>query len=195
MAKKPSSDATTAPAAKRTPEEKAQRKAEKAERKAAKAAPKGKASKKDSDKQATKTAHKQLRKDLDAQLNELSSRIRKETKAQVKDIMRQATSRFQTEAQQLVAAHPATTGKSSKQPAATDDAPNTVTNVATEAAPAPPAKRPSRPAAAKKPAASASAPKPAAPSRSRSRRPAANGAPELSTPQGTTNDSVAVDTV
>jgi hypothetical protein len=102
MSKKNSADAlATAAPAKRTPEEKAQRKADRAGRRATKSLTDDRAEKKASQKQTLKSAAKQLQKELDTRMNEVVDRIRKETKAKLKDVVKEATRRLDVDTERM----------------------------------------------------------------------------------------------
>ena len=227
MAKKTNADVSaSATPAKRTPEEKAQRRTDKANQRATKSLTDDRAEKKASQKQTLKTAAKELQKELDKRMGEVVARIRKETKAKLKEVVKDATRRLDVDTERMFeqALHTIVRHYDSiapGQPAAAGQ-PDVATG--DEAAESPAAGKPgprlnkdgssrksygARKAAAEtapakkragRPAGSSSKPSPATgrgPGRPK-RQPAtetAEGAPELSTPAGTANDSVAVDNV
>ena len=102
MAKKTNAEAP-APAApaKRTTEEKAQRKSDKAGQRATKSLTDDRAEKKASQKQTLKSAAKQLQKELDTRMNEVVARIRKETKAKLKEVVKDATRRLDVDTERM----------------------------------------------------------------------------------------------
>jgi hypothetical protein len=102
MAKKTSAEnpAPAAPA-KRTTEEKAQRKANKAGQRATKSLTDDRAEKKASQKQTLKSAAKQLQKELDTRMSEVVARIRKETKAKLKEVVKDATRRLDVDTERM----------------------------------------------------------------------------------------------
>ncbi|QKG57414.1 hypothetical protein GKZ68_12760 [Hymenobacter sp. BRD128] len=215
----------TAAPAKRTPEEKAQRKADKAGRRATKSLSDDRAEKKASQKQTLKSAAKQLQKELDARMNEVVDRIRKETKAKLKEVVKEATRRLDVDTERMFeqALHTIVRHYDSIAPGRTTDI-NLPAPVADGASEAPggathgrqaPQKlnknggaRKSRDAAASdsgsdtgkkragRPTGSASKPSTTGRGPGRPKRqsePVATA--DVSTPEATTNDSVAVDTV
>jgi len=223
MSKKNSADApATAAPAKRTPEEKAQQKADKASRRATKSLNDDRAEKKANQKETLKAAAKQLQKELDGRMNDIVDRIRKETKAKLKEVVKEATRRLDLDTERMFeqALHTIVRHYDSIAPGRTTDinlpAP---TADEQEASPAAAPKRskespPRKPAsngavtdetAAKKRAGrpTGSTSKPVATSASTSRGPgrpkrqsaADEASAEFSTPEGTSNDSVAVDNV
>ena len=103
MAKKNAATTADAPAAKtkRTPQEKATRKSAKAGRQATKALTDDRAEKKASQKQSLKSAAKQLQKELDVRMGEVVARIRKETKAKLKEVVKEATRRLDVDTERM----------------------------------------------------------------------------------------------
>lgn len=216
MSKKNTAE-VVAPAApaKRTPEEKAQRKADKAGKRATKSLTDDRAEKKASQKQTLKSAAKQLQKELDTRMNEVVNRIRKETKAKLKEVVKEATRRLDVDTERMfeqalhtIVRHydsiaPGRTtdiNLPAPTPAAGDDAetPSPARNrkgspaSKSEEAEEAPKKRAGRPTGSTaKPTASTSK------GPGRPKRPAGTEAvgAEVSTPEGTANDSVAVDNV
>jgi hypothetical protein len=224
MSKKNSADAlATAAPAKRTPEEKAQQKADKAGRRATKSLTDDRAEKKASQKQTLKSAAKQLQKELDTRMNEVVDRIRKETKAKLKDVVKEATRRLDVDTERMFeqALHTIVRHYDSIAPGRTTDinlpAPTQADDTTSEASASPSQRaslnkdgspRKSRAAAtvatngtasrkgAGRPAGSTSKATSTGRGPGRPKRqpaPALNGTPDVSTPNGTTNDSVAVD--
>lgn len=221
MSKKSNADAQAASAApaKHTPEEKAQRKADKAGRKATKSLNEDHAEKKASQKQTLKSAAKQLQKELDTRMNEVVDRIRKETKAKLKEVVKEATRRLDVDTERMFeqALHTIvrhydsiapgrTTDINLPAPAADGDAKasqkssETAKNGAArkpriaEGTPleevASTKKRAGRPTGSTSKPATGTSRGPGRPKREAAAEPAAA---ELSTPAGTTNDSVAID--
>ncbi len=218
MAKKNTpAEVAPVPSAKRTPEEKLQGKADKAGRHATKELTADRAEKKANQKQTLKAAAKQLQKELDVRMSEVVARIRKETKAKLKEVVKEATQRLDADTERMFeqALHTLVRHYDSVAPGHTTDsnlpAPasqdgETEADIAT-AAPtssgrqattkpkasgnkaAPNQKPASRPASSTRPVAGNSR------GAGRSRRQDAGSTDTLNTPKGTTNDSVAVDTV
>jgi len=214
MSKKNTAE-VVAPAApaKRTPEEKAQRKADKAGKRATKSLTDDRAEKKASQKQTLKSAAKQLQKELDTRMNEVVNRIRKETKAKLKEVVKEATRRLDVDTERMfeqalhtIVRHydsiaPGRTtdiNLPAPTPAASDDVETSSPARNRKGSPAPkseeaaPKKRAGRPTGSSaKPSASTSK------GPGRPKRPAGTEATgsEVSTPEGTANDSVAVDNV
>jgi hypothetical protein len=213
MSKKNTAE-VVAPAApaKRTPEEKAQHKSDKAGKRATKSLTDDRAEKKASQKQTLKSAAKQLQKELDTRMNEVVNRIRKETKAKLKEVVKEATRRLDVDTERMFeqALHTIVRHYDSIAPGRTTDinlpAPTPAADdaetlsparnrkgssaSASEEAEATPKKRAGRPTGSTaKPNASASK------GPGRPKRPAGTevAGSEISTPEGTANDSVAID--
>ena len=87
--------------AKRTPEEKAARKSEKATSRASADLAQDRAANKASQKKSLKSAAKQLQKELDKRMSEVVTRIRKETKAKLKDVVKEATRRLDIDTERM----------------------------------------------------------------------------------------------
>jgi len=99
--KKPASPANAEKNAKRTPEEKAARKSAKKAGRAADDLTDDRASKKASQKKTLKSAAKQLQKELNNRMNEVVIRIRKETKAKLKEVVKEATRRLDVDTERM----------------------------------------------------------------------------------------------
>jgi hypothetical protein len=208
MSKKNTAE-VVAPAAptKRTPEEKAQRKADKAGRRATKSLTDDRAEKKANQKQTLKSAAKQLQKELDTRMNEVVNRIRKETKAKLKEVVKEATRRLDVDTERMFeqALHTIVRHYDSIAPGRTTDINLPAPTPAAEDAgtPSPARNRKDHPApeggeaeTAPKKRAGRPTGSTASTSRGPGRPKRAAGAgvasSEISTPEGTTNDSVAV---
>lgn len=102
MAKKTNVEAPapTTPA-KRTTEEKAQRKSAKVGQRATNSLTNDRAEKKANQKQTLKSAAKQLQKELDTRMNDVVARIRKETKAKLKEVVKDATRRLDVDTERM----------------------------------------------------------------------------------------------
>jgi hypothetical protein len=99
--KKPASPAQTEKRAKRTPEEKEARKSAKKADRATTDITDDRASKKASQKKTLKSAAKQLQKELNNRMNEVVTRIRKETKAKLKEVVKDATRRLDGDTERM----------------------------------------------------------------------------------------------
>jgi hypothetical protein len=212
MSKKNTAE-VVAPAApaKRTPEEKAQRKADKVGKRATKSLTDDRAEKKANQKQTLKSAAKQLQKELDTRMNEVVNRIRKETKAKLKEVVKEATRRLDVDTERMfeqalhtIVRHydsiapgrttdinlPAPTSAANDDPETPSPARNRRPAPESEEAEAAPKKRAGRPtgSTAKPTASTGKGP-------GRPKRPASTevAGSEVSTPESTANDSVAVD--
>jgi hypothetical protein len=92
--KKPSASKQSDKRTKRTPEEKATRKSGQAAERSTSEMNAARAKKKDGQKKSLKSAAKQLQKELNNRMNEVVTRIRKETKAKLKEVVKEATARL-----------------------------------------------------------------------------------------------------
>lgn len=99
--KKPASSAQTDKKIKRTPAEKAQRKSEKTASQANADLSDGRAAKKANQKKSLRSAAKRLQKELDGRMSEVVARIRKETKAKLKEVVREATRRLDGDTERM----------------------------------------------------------------------------------------------
>ena len=99
--KKPASPNQTEKRAKRTPEEKTARKSAKNAGRAASDLKDDRADKKSSQKKSLKSAAKQLQKELNNRMNEVVIRIRKETKAKLKEVVKEATRRLDGDTERM----------------------------------------------------------------------------------------------
>ena len=99
--KKPASPIPADKKVKRTPAEKVQHKSEKAATRAGADLSENHTAKKVSQKKSLRSAAKQLQKELDGRMNEVVARIRKETKAKLKEVVKEATRRLDGDTERM----------------------------------------------------------------------------------------------